>query len=554
VRSSGQPAGQVEGKAVLETTTSDRGRPTSTPRRLTKSGMPKIAGLGLFAAAHLRTRAWDKALANVEKAQRAQLEALLRHARDTEFGRAHGFADIQSHEDFVRRVPIGDYDAFSPAIDRMRRGEKNVLVPEFVEHFGCSSGSSNRGKLKYLPITERQLKYQRGNGGDALCRYLVRHDVRDFTDGFVLNLVPPITMKREGPVNVTSNPALMALRLPAATRAVYLPDRPTMCIADYDAKLERIADRYLDHDVRMVTGTTCWFSLLFDKLLDAARRRGRNVETVSELWPNLRVFLGGGVAAGPYVPVIRERMGRDDVELIDTYNATEGGVYASTSFEPGLEGMLVIPHRGVFFEFVPLEEHGKPEARRVPLWGVVPNQMYVIVVTTSSGLYAYELGDIVRFTSVSPHCMEFAGRLSGCLSTTQELTTHVEIQKAFEEALRTAPATVVDYGAAADVGVDGSAKSRYVVFAELTGKSDPFDPDKFIRAFDAALCEQNRVYREHRAKDTAILEPELVLLPSGSVQKFMQHAGNGSVQTKFPRILDDERKELLRSYVTTGRA
>ncbi len=531
-------------------------RPAPTPRsvrtELVKSGMPKIAGLGLLAAGHLRIRAWDRALADVERAQLAQLRALVSHAKDTEIGRAYGFSEIRDYEMYKKRVPIGDYDAFSPMIDRMRTGERNVLVPEMVKHFGNSSGSSNGGKMKYLPITDRQVKYQRGNGGDALCRYLVKNDVRDFTDGFVLNLVPPLTMKREGPVFITSNPALMASRLPAATRAVYLPDRPTMCIPDYDAKLERIADRYLDHDVRMVTGTTCWFSLLFDKLLDAARRRGRHVDTVSELWPNLRVFLGGGVAAGPYLPVIRERMGRDDVALIDTYNATEGGVYASTPFEPGLSGMLVIPHRGVFFELVPLEERGRSDARRVPLWEVETGQMYAIVVTTSSGLYSYELGDIVRFTSTAPHCIEFAGRLCGCLSTTQELTTHVEIQNAFEEALRSAPATVVDYGAAADVGVDGTSKSRYVVFAELTGKSDPFDPDAFIRAFDSALCAQNRVYREHRSKDTAILEPELVLLPTGSVQRFMHHTGNGNVQTKFPRILDDERKELLRSYTTAG--
>jgi hypothetical protein len=298
----------------------------------------------------------------------------------------------------------------------------------------------------------------------------------------------------------------------------------------------------------MVTGTTCWFSLLFDKLLDAARRRGRNVETVSELWPNLRVFLGGGVAAGPYLPVIRERMGRDDVVLIDTYNATEGGVYASTQFTPGLDGMMMIPHRGVFFEFMPLEDEGKDDPRRLPLWEVEPGQNYVILVTNSSGLYSYKIGDIVRFTSTSPHCVEFAGRLSGCLSTTQELTTHVEIQKAFEAALRVSRGTVVDYGAGADVGVDGGAKSRYVVFAEFSGDSRPNDTDAFIREFDRALGHENRVYREHRSKDTAILAPELVLLPPGSVKRFMQDIGNSSVQSKFPRILDDERKELLRSY------
>jgi len=509
--------------------------------------MPKVAGLGLLAVAHMRTNAWDRALRDVERAQTEQLLALLSHAKDTEFGRANGFSEIRSYADYRRRVPVADYDTYATFFDRMRRGERNILVPEFVEHFGNSSGSTNQHKIKYLPITDRQVAYQRGNGGDAFSRYIAKRDVRDFTDGFVMNLVPPLTMKQEGPIKVTCNPALMAKNLPALTKPVYLPDRPTMCIPDYDAKLERIADRYLDYDVRMVTGTTCWFSLLFDKLLEAAQRRGRSVSTVGELWPNLKVLLGGGVAAAPYLPVIRERVGHD-IELIDTYNATEGGVFASTAFDAGLDGMMMIPHRGVFFEFVPIEENGQKSDRRVPLWEVEPGRNYAIVVTNASGMYSYELGDLVRFTSTAPHVVEFAGRLSGCLSTTQELTTHVEIQNAMDAALTVEPSTVVDYGVGADIGIDDSAKSRYVVFAEFDGQRRPDDIDAFLDAFDDALCRENRVYREHRLGDTAILAPELVMLPTGSVKRFMEEAGSGSVQTKFPRILDDRRKQILRGY------
>ena len=139
-------------------------------------------------------------------------------------------------------------------------------------------------------------------------------------------------MKREGPVLVTSNPALMATRMPRVTRPVYLPDDDVQRIANYEEKLGVIAERYLDHDVRAVAGTTCWFTLLFEKVLAAARARGRDARTVAEIWPNLRVLFGGGVAAAPYLPVIRRLVGRDDVTLVDTYNATEGGVYAASDF------------------------------------------------------------------------------------------------------------------------------------------------------------------------------------------------------------------------------
>lgn len=522
------------------------------PRVLKKSPYPSVVGKSLYAAARVRVAMWDRALSRVEEVQTKTLRDFVRHAKDTTFGRRYGFADIRTYEQYAARVPVGDYDSFSTAFEAMRAGETGILVPEKIMYFGNSSGSSTKGKPKFLPISERQIAFQRGSAADSLFRYLVAKNVTDMTDGFTLGLFPPTTMRREGPVYITTNPSLQSIRMPALTRPVQLPEKEIREIADYDYKLERIVERYMDYDVRAVAGTTCWFSILFEKLLAAAERRGRKVSSVSELWPNLRVLLGGGVAADPYVPVIRERLGQD-FTLVDTYNATEGGIYA-TSDHSGDRGMLMIPDRGVFFEFVPVESAADLTSigswpARVPLWGVEKNKLYAIHVTTPSGLYSYRLGDLVRFTSTSPHRMEFAGRLSGCLSTTQELTTHVEIQRAVEHALTRFPATTVDYGCGADVGVNGTAKSRYVLFVEFEGRAP--DMKAFAAAFDEGLRRENRVYREHRENEVGILAPEAIALPPGSVKRFMKDIGNTSVQSKFPRILDDDRKNLLRSYVAS---
>jgi hypothetical protein len=521
-------------------------------RTLKKTPYPGLVGKSLYAAARVRVAMWDRSLSRVEEVQTRTLRDFVKHAKDTTFGRRYGFADIRTYEQYAARVPVGDYDSFSTAFEAMRAGETGILVPEKIMYFGNSSGSSTKGKPKFLPIGERQIAYQRGSASDALFRYLVAKGVTDMTDGFTLGLFPPTTMRREGPVYVTTNPSLQSIRMPAFTRPVQLPEKEIREIADYDYKLERIVERYMDHDIRAVAGTTCWFSILFEKLLVAAERRGRKVSSVSELWPNLRVLLGGGVAADPYVPVIRERLGQD-FTLVDTYNATEGGIYA-TSDHTGERGMLMIPDRGVFFEFVPVESASDIHnigswPARVPLWGVEKNKLYAIHVTTPSGLYSYRLGDLVRFTSTSPHRMEFAGRLSGCLSTTQELTTHVEIQRAVEHALSRYPGTTVDYGCGADVGVNGTAKSRYVLFVEFEGQSP--DMRGFATAFDEGMRRENRVYREHRDNEVGILAPEAVALPAGSVKRFMKDIGNTSVQSKFPRILDDDRKTLLRSYVAS---
>lgn len=520
----------------------------ATSRKLKKSPLPKVVGPALLQVARANVWAWDRALEDLKKTQMAQLLPILEHAKNTHFGRLHNFSKIKSYEDYKAAVPVGDYDSFEPYITRMRGGERNLIVPEFVKYYGNSSGSSTKGKSKFLPITDRQLRMQRKCASDPLWRFLDWKGVSDFSDGYFLGLFPPTTLRQEGKVFVSSNPALMVSTMPAVGRMMYLPDKQTMDLKDYDKKLEVIAERFLDYDVRLITGTTCWFSLLFDKLLEAARRRGRKAETVTDLWPNLELLIGGGVAAEPYAKVLEDRLGSRRIPLVDTYNATEGGIYAATDHMGG-PGMLMIPHRNVFFEFIPHEEVESDSPTRVPLWEVEPNRLYAIVVTTVSGLYSYLLGDLVRFPTVRPLRIEFAGRLSGCLSTTQELTTHVEIQKAMDAALHACPGSAaVDFTAGADVGVDGSAKSRYIVFAEFMPGREPREPEAFLRAFDASLCQQNRVYREHREGNTAILAPELVQLPEGSVKRLMSDIGNVSVQTKFPRIVDDERKEILRTY------
>ena len=534
-------------RSVQSTPTPTHESATPAPAvSLKHSFYPRLLGPALLQAAKLRVRLWDRAVERIELVQRRQLQRILDHAASTEFGRRFGFSSIGRYEDFAQRVPVGDYDAFSPFIERMRRGERNLLVPEFVRYYGNSSGSSTQGKSKFLPITERQIALQKGSGADTLMRYLAWAKEDSFTRGFTLGLFPPTTMKEEGPVLITSNPALMVTRMPLFTRPIYLPDAECRAMVDYDRKLEAIAERYLDYDVRAVTGTTCWFPLMFEKLLEVAKRRGRAARAVRDLWPNLRVLIGGGVSAAPYLPVLKRLVGRDDFTLVDTYNATEGGIYAASDFS-GRPGMLMLPQCGAFFEFVPLEEVDAANPTRVPLWRVERNRNYAIVVTTVSGLYAYKLGDIVRFPETSPPRIEFVGRLTGCLSLTQELTTHVEIERAVAHAVERCPCVTEDFGAAGEVGV-GGAKGRYLLFVEFREGAQPADLVAFARAFDEGLSAQNRVYREHRTNEVALLSPRVLPLVPHGARRFMDAVTGGNMQGKFPRIVGDERLMLLRSF------
>jgi hypothetical protein len=505
-----------------------------------RSPYPALVGKLLHAAARVQVARWDSAIRRVEETQERTLAKILKRAKDTEYGRRHGFDRIRDHADFARKIPLGDYDSFSSYVDRMRKGEANVLVPERLRYFGNSSGSSNHGKPKFLPIGEAQIVEQRRSGADALMRYLVSHHDVDLPSGFTIGLFPPITMKEDGPSFITTNPALMTTRMPLFTRPMYLPDAELMRMSDYDRKLTLIAERYRDHDVRAISGTTCWFSLLFEKVLAVSKK-----SSVDQVWPNLRVLFGGGVSAAPYLPILQRLVGRD-IALVDTYNATEGGIYGASDFS-GERGLLMLPHRGTFFEFVPLEDHGKANARRIPLWAVEKDKPYVIVVTTLSGLYAYEIGDIVRFATTDPPRIEFMGRLSGCLSLTQELTTHVEIERAVELAIAKCPCRIVDFGAAGDVG---GAKPGYVLYAEFD--EEPSSVEAFARAFDDGLRIENRVYREHRERDVALLAPRVEPLVRGGAKKFLDEVTGGNVQGKFPRILDDARKGRVAAYTRSS--
>jgi hypothetical protein len=301
---------------------------------LLRAPYPSVVGRVARRLAAVQVTAWDRALRRLQHVQEETLRSLLHHSRRTEFGRAHDFGRIRGYDDFARRVPIGDYDSFSPYIDRMRAGERGLLVPEFVRYFGNSSGSSSHGRSKFLPIKDTQIRHQQRAGQDTVMRYLQWSGDSGMFAGYTLGLFPPTTMRSEGPVLITSNPALMMTKMPLVTRPIYLPHGDVRVIANYDEKLEVIARRYMDHDVRALTGTTCWFTLLFEKLLAAARKRGRRARTVSDIWPNLRVLFGGGVSAAPYLPILRELVGSpsserglpEDVTLVEPYNATEGGV------------------------------------------------------------------------------------------------------------------------------------------------------------------------------------------------------------------------------------
>jgi hypothetical protein len=503
-----------------------------------------LVGPALWLAAKARVMQWDHLALRPEGIQRETLLANCRLASETVFGRKHLLSSVRSYEEFRERVPLRTYADVAPYIARIAKGEPDVLAPGVVAYLAKSAGSTQTTEaVKMLPVSQAQIRWQKLQAFDVLARYLVLSgDVR-FPTGFTLGLLQPPPVESHGPVCITTNPRLMQRHLPRASRFVSLPRSPIRDIEDMDEMLDAVAEAYLDYDVRAIAGITCWFSVLFERVLAKARLRGLPARTVHDVWPNLRGLLGGGVPAGPYRSIIHQRVGGTTF-LIDTYNATEGGVFAITD-RASHDPMIVLPDRGVFFEFVPLSKQGVLDKKRVPLWQVETNVDYAVALSTASGLFAYMIGDVVRFTEVFPHRLVFSGRLGSGLSITQELTTARQIENAVSVASKKCGLSVVEFAASAEILGTATAVGRYVLFVEF--EQAPDDLGAFTREVDTQLCAENYFYGVDRTKDVGILPLAVVALKRGAAQRFVQATGRQGFQKKFPRIVEGADRDLLRS-------
>jgi hypothetical protein len=501
-----------------------------------------LTGFALSAAAHVRVRQWQERALDPEAAQRRILSSLLEQSARTTFGRMHHLRDVRAYEELRQAVPIREYTAFLPWLERMRAGERDLLWPGFVPFFATSGGTtSGPGGMKYLPVSREQLRWQTRAAFDVVAQYLVLSQDRELTGGYSLGLVPPVVIRQEGAVGVSSNPALLLHHAPAMSRAFSLPRQPVAAVEDFEERLTAIAEAYVDHDVRLLAGTPCWLPVLFEKLREAARRRHRASATVRQIWPNLRGLITGGSNPSPYRKGFASELGTD-VLLVDHYNSTEAGLIACNDARDR-DDLLMVPDRGVFYEFVRREEHDLPNARRVPLWEVERDVDYAVVISTPSGLLAYSLGDVVRFTSCFPHRVKIVGRLRGGLSPAHEVTSESMIEAAVLAAAELTGATTVEFTSAADEADGAGAKARYRFFVEFS--RTPRSLDAFRDAVDAELMKQNKLYAIYRANDVLLGAPELVVLPPHASERFMNALGPRSVQQKFPRTLDRDRRAVL---------
>lgn len=472
-------------------------------------------------------------------AQERLLRKLLTRARDTQWGRRLGFAEILREKDIIAayqaRVPLQGYEEVRADIERVRRGERDVMWPGRHRHFAVSSGTASAGKI--IPLSQDMLNANKRFSVGTGLNYLRKSGDASFIFGKHLTLPGRIEESADYPGTLVGEVSgLQAENAPKFFSSILqaIPNEVSF-LPNWEQKLEAIADRSMEMDIRLVVMAPTWGLTFFQTLIERYNRRhNASAASVGEIWPKLRVFISGGVALKSYHTLLEEAIGLPEMQFIETYGASEGFF----SFQDQLDDPSMLLHldNGVFFEFVPMDRLGADNPPRLTVADVEPDVRYAMYVSTCSGLWAYGVGDVVRFTGTFPHRILVAGRTSEMVDLYGEAVFGEEARDAVRTACKTTGARVRDFHLA-PIFAARERLPRHEWLIEF--EAEPSDSDLFAAEIDRYLQEVNRHYqirREARAFESPVITP---LAPGTFYEWLKETKGRVSGQTKVPRMSEE---------------
>ncbi|MCK5171023.1 MAG: GH3 auxin-responsive promoter family protein, partial [Bacteroidales bacterium] len=373
--------------------------------------------------------------------QREVLFQLTDQARKTEFGEKYDFKSIRSIEDFQERVPIHSYEDIKPYIDRLMKGEQNILWPSEIKWFAKSSGTTN-DKSKFIPVSKETLEDSHFRGGkDILAFYTANYPETGLFKGKGLTLGGSHQINRINNESFYGDlSAILIENLPFWTYFIKTPRQEIALLSEWEEKLEKIANITLKENVTNIAGVPSWMLVLINYILD---KTGKN--NILDVWPNLELFIHGGVSFDPYREQYKKLIPTDSMNYLETYNASEG--FFAIQDYPLSNDMLLMLDYGTFYEFIPLEDIDKPQPKVLNIGDVEIGRNYAILITTNSGLWRYLIGDTVTFTSLYPHKIKISGRTKHFINAFGEEVIIDNAERALKEASIQTGAMIKDYTA-----------------------------------------------------------------------------------------------------------
>ena len=485
-----------------------------------------------------------------EAVQARVLAGLLRRARGTEWGRRHGFGEAPTAAGFARRVPVSTYEQLYPELERVLRGQPDVLWPGRPRWFAKSSGTTN-ARSKFIPVTPEALHdchYRAGRDMTALATHFYPHE--RLLAGKTLSLGgthgPNPFREAAGGARAGDVSAVIMAQLPWWAEQMRTPPLPLALLDEWEDKIERIARHVLRQDVRTLAGVPTWMIVLLRRVVALA-----GADDITQVWPRLRLFLHGAVAFGPYRELFGQLIPDARMRYLEIYNASEG--YFALQDQPDSQDLLLLLDHGIYYEFLPADQWDRPDPRPVPLGEVELHKPYALVISTNAGLWRYLVGDTVRFTSRAPYRLRITGRTKHFLNAFGEEVIIENAEAAVAAASRATGAAVRDFTAApvwfaADAG-RGTSRGGHEWAVEFVGAEAP-DPVRFAAVLDATLRQLNSDYDAKRHRDLALALPLLRVVPPGTFEAWLARQGKLGGQHKVPRLLNS--REVLEGVLAAG--
>lgn len=463
---------------------------------------------------------------NAVEDQEKLLLSLVKTAEKTLFGREHRFENIQNVQDFQEQVNIADYEELKPYIERVKKGQRNILWTETPEYFAKTSGTTSGAK--YIPISKEGMPYQIAAAQSAIFHYIHQKNNSDFVSGKMIFLQGSPELEEINGIKTGRLSGIVAHHIPNYLQKNRLPSLKTNLIEDWETKVDEIVKETEKENMTLISGIPPWLIMYFEKLIE------RNGKKITELFPNLQLIITGGVNFEPYREKMNELLGKP-VDTIQTFPASEGFFAFQDDYQK--EGLQLLTNHGIFYEFVPLEEYGKPNAKRLTLKDIELHKDYALILTTNSGLWAYSIGDVVRFISKKPYRIVVSGRTKHFTSAFGEHVIAFEVEEAMKATVEKFPAQITEFHLAPQVNPqEGLPYHEWFIEFE----KEPENLEDFRQNLDAEMRKRN-VYYDDLITGNILQVLKITRLQKNAFQDYAKSEGKLGGQNKIPRLANDRK-------------
>ena len=463
---------------------------------------------------------------NPIETQNKVFQDLISEATSTQFGQDHDFVSINNHEDFVKRVPVRDYEALKPYVEKMVAGEEDILWKGKPIYFAKTSGTTSGSK--YIPITKESMPSHVEAARNAILFYIHETGNSKFVDGKMIFLQGSPVLNEQNGVQLGRLSGIVAHYVPKYLQKNRLPSWETNCIEDWERKVDAIVEETLPENMTIISGIPSWVQMYFEKLQQKTGKK------VGDIFKNFNLFIFGGVNYEPYRAKFENLIGRK-VDSIELYPASEG--FFAFQDKQNEKGMLLQLNSGIFYEFIKADEFFDENPKRITVKDVEVGINYVMIISTNAGLWAYNIGDTVEFTSTKPYRVIVSGRIKHFISAFGEHVIGKEVEQAMQEATLNSNVRISEFTVAPQISPkEGLPYHEWFIEFE----NEPENLSALAKKIDESLQKQNSYYFD--LIKGGVLQPlKITKVKHGGFQEYMKSIGKLGGQNKLPRLSNDRK-------------